>query len=429
MVEFVLDMADLRQKVNFTRNGLGAARTDLATQLVRMDVNAAKVVLFAANREMTCRAEMRCTALDEKELGAGAFSVMGNKLEKLIGQETEKVSFSVDAENAEVKAGFLTVNFETFDGASLKTIEQANAAALTTEGLTVPRAVLEEALQCARSCTTNNAIRPEVTHVELRGGRMLSSDGRKIMIYTHDAFPADMALKVPASALNDVLSAVKNIDAEQVQVFETPSLYVVKGNRNEFVLSIRKVERSFPAVEGQITNVKAPDDEVSVDKHVLEQMLRGVALGLPSEEVKVQMSVNGTGREAYLEVAATNSLGRRSHERASCGRKAKEGSFAWPVSFKHLLDTLSVFKGDSVVDMSVLVSTNLLMVRDTTETRQVLTVIPFRTDKAVEDERREADEAENARKKADATKTAAEATKTQPEANLAASAVGEELET
>ena len=390
-VQFIVEMPELKRKINFVRNGLGSTKADLPTMLLKFDVMGEKVVVFAANREMFCRTEMKVNRPSEGAAGLdnGVFSLLGEKMEKLIAQvEAEQVTVIFEGESVEVQAGFLTVNFETYDGAPVKAVEQGTSKHLTESGLAVDRSALEEALSCAKACTTMNSIRPDVTHVEMRDGRMLSSDGRKIMVYSHDGFPSEMKLKCPSSTLNSVISAVKNMSCEAVEVFESGSHFIVKGGQNEFSLGVRRVERDFPAVEGQIAKAEKPTDEIAIDKHVLEAMLRGVSLGLPSDEVKVQLEVGGEGQEQYLEVSAQNSLGKRSHERASCGRKAKE-NMTFPLSFKHLLDTLGVFKGDSVVDMLVMTNKNLLMVRDTTEAREVLTVIPFRTDRQIEDEKAE----------------------------------------
>lgn len=404
-IKFVVEMAELRKKVNFVRNGLGAGKTDLAVLLMRFEVTGAKVIIFAANKEMFCRTEMKVVRSTTEEAENGSFAVLGFKVERLIAQvEAEQATFIADGESLEVQAGFLTVNFETYDGAVLKTVENGVRDHLTAEGLVVDRGAFEEALSCAKSCTTLNSIRPDVTHVELRNGRMLSSDGRKIMVYTHDGFPPAVSFKCPATMLAAVVTAVKNVEAQNVQVIQAGSYYYIKGNKNEYSLGVRKVEREFPAVEAQITKAAAPTDEVAIDKHVLESMLNGVSLGLPSDEVKVQLEAGGVGAEAYLEVSAVNQLGKKSHERASCGRKTKE-LVTWPLSFKHLLDTLAVFKGDSVVDMMVMAKMNLLMVRDTTEAREVLTVIPFRTDKQIEIDKQEAEAQADERKKKAATAT------------------------
>lgn len=422
-IKFNVEMSELRRKINFVRNGLGSSKTDLPVILMRFEIAGNKATIFAASKEMFCRTEMKITK--EEDSTEGSFTVLGGKMEKLISQvEVEQVAFKADAENIEAQAGFLTVNFELFDGASLNTVEQGVQDHLTAEGLVADRTALEEALACAKTCTVMNSIRPDVTHIELREGRMLSSDGRKIMIYSHDGFPKELKLKCPATTVNSLLTAVKNIDSESTQVFEGTSYYYVKANLNEYSLGVRKVERSFPAVEGQIVTQDPASDEVSIDKNVLEAMLRGVSLGLPSEEVKVTLEVGGKGQESYLEASAVNSLGRRSHERASCGRQS-EDKLQFPVSFKHLLDTLSVFKGDSVVDMMAYSKLNLLMVRDTTDLREVVTVIPFRTDAQIDKERQEAEALAEARKKASEESDAEE----QEEGHeVAADAVGVDLE-
>jgi len=422
-IKFNVEMSELRRKINFVRNGLGNSKTDLPVILMRFEVAGNKATIFTASKEMFCRTEMKITK--EEDSTEGSFTVLGSKMEKLISQvEVEQVAFKADGENIEAQAGFLTVNFELFDGASLNTVEQGVQDHLTGEGLVADRLALEEALACAKTCTVMNSIRPDVTHVELRGGRMLSSDGRKIMIYSHDGFPKELKLKCPATTVNSLLTAVKNIDSQSAQVFEGSSYFYVKANLNEYSLGVRKVERSFPAVESQILTQDPASDEISIDKNVLEAMLRGVSLGLSSEEVKVTLEAGGKAQESYLEASAVNSLGRRSHERASCGRQSEE-KLQFPVSFKHLLDTLSVFKGDSVVDMMAYSKLNLLMVRDTTDLREVVTIIPFRTDAQIDKERQEAEALAEARKKASEE---AEAEEQEEGQEIAADAVGVDLE-
>lgn len=394
-LKFSVDMNVLRKHVNFVRNGMGASKTDIPVMLMRFDVTGNRATIFCSNKEMFCRTQFR---IDNDSQADGSFAILGEKVEKLIAQvEAERGTFEVDTENVQVHTGFLTVNFESYDGSVLKSIETSQSDHLDKEGEAVFKLALEEGLVCARSCTTANSIRPDVTHAEVRGGKVLSSDGRKIMLYEHESIPPGITLKVPAAMLTDVINAIKNMDTEHVQVFETGGYYYVKGNKNEYTFGVRKVERDFPAVENQLAAINKKDvaDEISLDRNVFEGMLRGVALGLPSDEVKVVLEANGTEKEAYLEVSALNNLGRRSHERASCGRKLKT-QISFPVSFRHLTETLSVFKGDSVVDMEVLDKKNMLLVRDQTDARTVRTIIPFRTDRQIEEEKKERDKADKA---------------------------------
>lgn len=399
-IELTVETATLKQHVNFVRNGLGSSKTDLPVTLIRMDVSGGKLTMFAANKEMFCRTEVKVDR-PEEDAQDGTFAIKGDKLLNLLSAaESERVSFKADAENLEITAGFLTVNLIIFDGASLRQVENSVSDHLTERGEPIARGYLEEALVCAKSCTTTNSIRPDVTHVELREKRMLSSDGRKIMIYASDYISdGKLGFKVPATALNNVITAVKNMSADTATISEGAAYYFVKADMNTFSFGVRKVERSFPAVEGQMKIQQAPSDEVSLDKHIFEAMLRGVSIGIDSDQVKVQISVGGTGEEAYLEVSAKNSLGRRSYERNSCGRTL-EKPISFPVSYKHLLDTLTVFKGDSVVDLLVMENLSQLWVKDITTVREVTTIIPFRTDEQVEREKKEAAEAEAARKKA-----------------------------
>lgn len=417
MKTLTVESSELRKKVNFVRTALGNSKTDMAIILMRLTVKGNKATLFASNKEMFARASLKVKHEGEEE---SSFAVVGTKLAELTARtEAEIITLSWDEENLETQAGFLNVNFEIYDEATIRTTELAVTPETEAKGFAVPKDAIEEALVCARSCTTTNALRPDVAHAELRTGRMLSSDGRKIMIFSHDAFPEQAVLKVPASILSSVVTAVKNTDLQSIEIAESGSYYVLKGNKSEYALGVRKTERSFPAVEGQIAAGAAPSDEVAIDQKVLESMLRGVAMGLPSDEVKVTLEVLGTGKEAYLEVSALNSVGRRSHERASVGRKV-EDKLSLPISYKHMLDTLSVFKGDSVVDLLVMDTTKMLMVKDKTEAREVMTIIPYRTDKQIEAEKAEAEALAEARKKA-----AGEAEEEAAAEDLAADAIGD----
>lgn len=387
-IKFTIEMAELKKHILFVRNGLGNSRTDLPVMLLRWEIAGRKASLFAAEKEIFARTEMKITRDSENETD-GTFACLGDKIERLIASvESEQVHFTADGENLEIHAGFAVINFELFDGAVVNTVQEGVKEHLTLEGLTVDRSALEEALNCAKSCAVSNSIRADVNHVEMRDGKVLSSDGRKIMIYSHDGFEKSIGLKIPNTALNAVIAAVKNIGVESVQVIEGKAYYYLKAGLNEYTLGVRKVERTFPNMEAAVAGLQSPSDEVTIDKHVLTSMLANVALGLPSDEVRVQIDVTGEGTESALQVSAVNSIGRRSHERAAAGRKAK-GNISFPVSVKHLTDTLGVFKGDSTVDLMVLTERNIAVVKDTNNARQVLTVIPFRTESAIADEQKE----------------------------------------
>jgi len=387
VIKFTMDMKVLKEAVTCARFALGTTGGDLSSQLFRLAVAEDVLSIFAANQEMFVRVESKVSLGEGSE--DGSWAVLGEKLVKLVAQvESERVGIAVEGENMMCRTGFLTVYFDTYDDDSLESIETGALGAEWGDELWTDRGVLAEALEVAKSNTTTAALRPEVNHAELRDGRMLSSDGRKIMVFTYDGFDAKMGLKVPAGILTNVSRALKNANDEKVSISEGASFYLIATKKRGKIFGVRKTEREFPAVEGQISEASDPDDEVVVDKNVLEGMLRGVALGLPSDEVKVSISLQGEGKDAILQVSSKNSTGKKSHEQTTVGRKSKD-DVEFPVSFRHLLETLGVFKGDSVVDAFVYLDLNLLMIRDHTEQREVLTVIPFRTQEQVEEEEKE----------------------------------------
>lgn len=403
MTTFSVETELLKGRVAFAKNALGSSKTDPAVTSFLMTLKAGILTVFAANKEMFAQTELRVEGADDADQ---VFCVNGPKLTSLLTYaESERMTFSISEDSVDAQAASLRVNLPLVDSAVLRQISDGHSEWKDTATKPIDRASLVEALTCGKSCTTANSVRPDVTHVEIRDGRLLSSDGRKILVYAHDGFNEEIKFKCPASILTSALNCCKNITAEAVEIGEGAAWYYIKGQIKAFVVGIRKVERDFPAVEGQIEAASTPADDISIDKNVLEAAVRGVSTGIDNDDVRITLKASGAETEATLTVTAKNSLGKTSEESASAGRTAKE-DIAFPISYKHLLDTLGVFKGDSVVDMSVMSDRNVLLVQDNLPTRQVMTLIPFRTDEQIEREAEEARQAEEARKKAAADRAA-----------------------
>lgn len=394
MAKFTVDTDDLKKHVGFIKAGLGNSRTDLSVMLMKFNISPNQATIFAQNKEIMARSIMPIETEEDQALIS--FSLLGAKLDKLANHVgSEKVYFSVDDTTVEITSGFLKVSMEVYDGAMLKNIERAAFDDIDKEGEAFPREFLAEALTCAKSCSTSDSMKPEVNHVEFRAGRCLSSDGRKAMIYTHKDFNEEVELKVPTSCLNNVLNGVKGMsDVEHVQVLANSGYFLLKGGTRH-VLAVRKIERVFPEIENQIANTSSPEEEVAIDRTVLESMIRGVSLGLSSEDVRITVTVKGDDKNSQLLITAVNSSQRTSTEYADCGREGSE-EIDFPISFKHLLDTLGVFKGDSIVDLMIFSSRNILIVKDVTEAREVFHVLPFRTEAAIAQEEEERKEKEKA---------------------------------
>lgn len=397
MQEFSIETSYFKDHLNFVKSGLGLSKTDLPVTVIRFTLTGDNVVMFTSNKEMFARTEFPIRRLPDSE--DGSWAVLGFRLVDLMNQlESETVTVKVDAQNMEISAGFLTVNFETYDASALKVIEQGVEEHLKMTGTSIDRLVLEEAFSCGRSCTTAVSIRPDVTHVEIRDGKLLSSDGRKILMYSNEKIPEKVKIKIPSTVIANVVSCMKHAKpADHFEVIEGKSYYYLKGRGNMFSLGVRVVERDFPAVESQLKSMGKYTDEVKVDQHVLTGMIQGVSLGIPSGEVKVDVSVQGKGKDSFLEISGLNSVNRKSFERASCGRNL-EKEITFPISFKHLLDTLTVFKGDSVVDIGIMLDKNMMVIKDSTQGRECMSVIPFRTQKQIEEEEKEKEAMVEARK-------------------------------
>lgn len=400
-IKFSVDLEELKKKIGFIKHGLGASSSsDMQIKLIKFDIQGKKAILFAANKEVFTRAEMKIYRPDDDDAN-GSFAVLGQKMEQLCGHaQSEQIHFEAEEEELRIKTGFLNLNFQTFGADLLRQIEHGVSEHTAKEGLVADRTGLEEGLIYAKTCTSTTTLKPENGHVEVRGGRMMASDDRKIMVYTHAGFPEEMLLKVPTSALDRFAGAVRAIDADQVQIIEGSSYFFVKANRAEYALGVRKVERAFSDIEALLSVCNAPVDRFSLDSKALAKVVNGVALALEREDVQVIMEVAGETPEAYMEISGYNKIGKRSYERTVLGARVTTESLSFPVSFKHLLETAAGFKGDSVIDMEAVRpgGYDMILVRDSTAAREVVTLIPVRTKKFLEQEQKEAEQRAAAKK-------------------------------
>jgi DNA polymerase III sliding clamp (beta) subunit (PCNA family) len=424
-LNFTLALDELRQATNFVRHGLGGvAEEHLGARLFLFDLRgqgtskqpSPLLTIFASNGELLARASVpvqrgpTCTE-------DGSFAVLAKTFLELIssGIGSEWVTFSVDDQNVKIRArgfrGGLRVNFATyavdFDARAIALRDAAAPppAGVSTAGTSWRKGVLVAALTHAKTWgAVCDASRLDVNHTEYRNGRFISSDGKRILIYSPiGATKQDVGLKVPNTLLHRVIGALQDIPGDEVTVAEPSAIgryyYISAGDR--FMLRFRDIGKSFPDVEENYLSYPKSDadDVVRVERKYFENMVKAVSLGVDPDKEKsgsVFLYVAGTGAKASLTVVSENELDRVSFERVICGRKALD-AISLKVKFKHLLDTLAVCK-DQTIDIFIVRKKGVLLVRDSLPEREVLAVISFLCgatlqEKATEDQRAQYDEA------------------------------------
>lgn len=204
-----VDMQILKRAVSEIKPAMGQAKNDLTVLLTFFEVKDNRVHLFVTDKEM-----FACTHFEAlTSEGEGNFSMLSAKLLKLVSEvDIETLSFDVDVENICVEAGYLTVNFDNFDSKMMNLRDQL-LSDCTTQSEDVERLAFLNALMCNKTCIPQNDLRPDMGHVEIRGGRILSSDGSKVMVTECESLFSDtFSLKIPSTSVVGVVEVLKAAD-------------------------------------------------------------------------------------------------------------------------------------------------------------------------------------------------------------------------
>jgi len=376
-MKFSVDMTLLRSAVKQLKPAMGTAKSDLVVLLTMFEVENDILRLFVTDKEMFAITEISLLSSQVN----GRFSMLSSKLLGLVSEvKTEIVNFSVDEENVCVEAGFLNVNFDSYDSDKLQVLRDQLLSDGHAMKASLDRAQVVGALLCSKTCATATDLRPELGHLEVRNGKILSSDGSKIMVVTaQNLFDEGLVFKIPTTSLNAVVDILKHCQSPVVDLYEGNSYYRLEAAPT--IVGVRRVERSFYAVEDVLEKLVEDTncDNVVVDSEVFRTMLRGVALGLSSDDSRITIDLYDEETGSILEVSSYSRNRRRSFERTTCGRSVSH-PITFPVSYKHLVTSLTAFEGDSVVDLRVFPGWKFLVLEDNIPDRQVQTIIPFRTD-------------------------------------------------
>jgi hypothetical protein len=390
-LKFSVDLNDLRKATRFASNALGS-KGDFASQMFLFGVESQEVTIFSANQELFALARIPATGVSGLEEGH-TFEVLGEKIGSLTRiSGAEKIAFAVDSESAEIHAGYLKLNLPADYGlkALMQILEGAQASKPKKSGQ-MPTSMLLEALECAKACTGMAlTTMSKVNHTEFRDGRFLASDGSKVMIYEPTDAPKDVTVRIANTILGHVASAVKAMDAETVTLAEAESYYYIYCG-SKYCLGVRTLEKPFNHCEKTIFDMRdgGSDDDIVIDLGLLQNMIQEVSIGLDANQVKVDFIVSGADNTAEVTIRSENRQHRESVNHGRCGRQGTE-EICLPISFVHLLNTLSVYEGDQNVDIAILQSKHsTIMIKDKTPTRVVYTTIPLRTPRMGEAERAE----------------------------------------
>jgi hypothetical protein len=129
------------------------------------------------------------------------------------------------------------------------------------------------------------------------------------------------------------------------------------------------------------------DDDIVVDHWELIMTVKRVAIGLSGDDVRLNFKLSGTGMNVILEVTAINRRKAVSRGSIPCLRRAgvtEDRSFT--VSSKTMISSLSVFKGGSCVDISIIREMEVIVVKEIRPEWTGRIFIPFLRAKQIDKE-------------------------------------------
>jgi hypothetical protein len=380
-MKFTAEMSALSNGVRFARTALASPGSrDFSSKLFRFEVAEESLSILAANTKIACLAKLPLLKRDARIQEPIVFGANGHKFAGLLDNVSSEIAvLTVDDQNVKVEVGSATVNFARCNPVNLARVHAELVREASGQGPLVSTSALADALYVTKSCSATFPVQPDRCHSELRNGQFVATDGSRVIVITCSHGFGSAALKVGHAEHTAVLNALAHVLGRDIRVIAGASQTYFSTPPNDFVIGFRTIERSFPPLEKQILALNARD-EFSIDKDALLGSCRIVPFGLPDGEVRIDLALETlgpgkSGLEAILHVEGTNEIGRISREDSPCGRKARE-PITLAVSFEHMLATLAVFVGDSVVDLKV---TDVgLVILDRSPSREVVTVIPYR---------------------------------------------------
>jgi hypothetical protein len=387
-VEFSVDSDVFKSHIDFVKSGLGVSDTNIANLLVLMRLEGTTLHFFTSNNDMFCITSTEVSLKGSCE-GVKNFSILGSKLTSLVQvTDTESITFTVEEGVVGIKVGLFQISLIQLDSKVISSLlDMYIRYEDCSDYFEVDSSILRESVLCASSCTTVKSVRSELMHVQLRRGKVISTDGRRVMIYdAPNAFPKDKGFKIPSSCITQSVICMKHIPSSIIKVSEESSHFVFSGNNVGFIFGVRKVDSDIPDIENQVCNVEvSPEDEISIDAASLDNAVKSTSIGIDTDSEVIRFEVHGEDRKAYIEISALNSLQKRSYKKASVSRGGSK-SISFPISYKHLLETLKTSTKGGIIDIEVRTPGNYLVVKDETDVRIVYTLIPFRTSNELQEE-------------------------------------------
>lgn len=217
--------------------------------------------------------------------------------------EDGTVSISVSATNAAVVIGRAAWTLKLQGGDDYPAIPAVEEA----EFVTVGRETFLDALTAVRYAASRDPNRASLNIIDIADGKLTASDGSRIQQITISEFPIN--LRIPISAVDDLMRLLKSTDVETVDVGHSELKIIFKFASDVFIIS--KFFANFPAMEAQMLRPALENKHsLDVDKNDLVAAIKRVRINADTESSAIALVL---GRNE-LTVSTVDKFGNTANE-------------------------------------------------------------------------------------------------------------------
>lgn len=213
----------------------------------------------------------------------------------------------------------------------------AMPAITDAELVTVSLADFQAAIHAVRYAASRDPSRANLNIIDISDGKLTACDGSRIQQIRISDFPIN--LRIPISAVDDLLRLLKITDLETIQVGQSETKLIFRLGHDIFIVS--KLYAQFPDMEAAMLRPALENKHrLEVDKAELLDAIRRVRINADAESSAIALSLE----RDRLSITAKDKFGNTAGETIDCQWTGPERTLV--VNHKFLTDMIHTY-GDT----------------------------------------------------------------------------------
>lgn len=202
----------------------------------------------------------------------------------------------------------------------------------------VDKNVFQKAIVLVRYAASRDPSRANLNIIDIRDGKLTACDGSRIQQIRISDFPVN--LRIPISAVDDLLRLLKITDLEDIHVGQSDDKLIFRFGSDVFIVS--KFHAQFPDMEAAMLRPALENKQtLDVDRDELLAAIRRVRINADLESSAIALHLNADGT---MTVMAKDKFGNTAAETFDCTWSGGERNLV--VNHKFLTDMIHMY-GDA----------------------------------------------------------------------------------